>query len=133
MGASYRIREPFIAHEGVDDEVVAIDFNSGSYFSLRGPANVAWSALDGSEARDVGHVAAAVAEHHPDQADPDRVHALLDRLTADGLLERTGDPSAEPDVDLGGLAYERFTDMEELILLDPVHDVSEAGWPNTPT
>jgi hypothetical protein len=63
------------------------------------------------------------------------VRALLDRLTADGLLERTGDASADTgsDVDLGALAYERFTDMEELILLDPVHDVSEAGWPNTPT
>ena len=58
------------------------------------------------------------------------MQALLDQLTTDGLLERTGDAAAPPMADLGGLAYERFTDMEELILLDPVHDVSEAGWPN---
>ncbi len=131
MGAAYRIREPFVAHEDVDDEVVAIDFSTGSYFSLRGPAEAAWSALDGTEARDVGHVTSAMAERHPDEADPDRVQALLDQLTVDGLLERTGDPGAAGEVDLGALAYERFTDMEELILLDPVHDVSEAGWPNT--
>ena len=129
MGAAYRIREPFVAHEDVDDEVVAIDFSTGSYFSLRGPAEAAWSALDGTEARDVDHVTAALAERHPDDADPDRVQALLDQLTADSLVERTGD-AGTAEVDLGGLAYERFTDMEELILLDPVHDVSEAGWPN---
>lgn len=131
MGPAYRIREPFIAHENVDGEVVAIDFSTGSYFSLRGPAEAAWSALDGTEARDVDHVTTTLAGRHPAEADAGRVQALLDQLTTDGLLERTGDAAATPPADLGGLAYERFTDMEELILLDPVHDVSEAGWPNT--
>ena len=27
-------------------------------------------------------------------------------------------------------ALERFTDMEDLLLLDPVHDVEEMGWPH---
>jgi hypothetical protein len=130
MSAAYRIREPFVAHERVDDEVVAIDFSSGSYFSLRGPTAAAWSALDGSEARDVDRVVAALAEPHPGEAEPGRVQGLLDRLTSDGLLERTGDAGPE-SADLGALAYEHFTDMEDLILLDPVHDVSQAGWPNT--
>lgn len=130
MAATYRIREPFVAHEMVDDEVVAVDFSTGSYFSLRGPAGTAWAALDGAEARGVDQVASAVAEQHPDAAAVGPVQALLDHLTADGLLERTGDAGPEAP-DLGPLAYEHFTDMEELILLDPVHDVSETGWPNT--
>jgi hypothetical protein len=24
----------------------------------------------------------------------------------------------------------KYTDMEELLLLDPIHDVDETGWPN---
>jgi hypothetical protein len=24
---------------------------------------------------------------------------------------------------------EKYTDMQELLLLDPIHDVEEAGWP----
>jgi Coenzyme PQQ synthesis protein D (PqqD) len=119
-----------VAHEKVDDEVVAVDFSTGSYFSLRGAAGTAWSALDGAEFRSVAPVVAAVAEHHPDDGDADRVQALLDALTADGLLERAGE-GGDPAGDLGSLGYEHFTDMEELIVLDPVHDVSETGWPNT--
>jgi hypothetical protein len=26
-------------------------------------------------------------------------------------------------------AFDRYTDMAELLLIDPVHDVDEAGWP----
>ena len=25
----------------------------------------------------------------------------------------------------------KYTDMEDLLLLDPIHDVDESGWPNT--
>jgi hypothetical protein len=27
-------------------------------------------------------------------------------------------------------ALEKYTDMEELLLLDPIHEVDETGWPN---
>jgi hypothetical protein len=27
-------------------------------------------------------------------------------------------------------ALNKYTDMQELLLLDPVHEVSEAGWPS---
>ena len=130
--ADYRIRAPQVVHETVDGEVVAIDFATGSYFSLRGPAEAAWSALRGDEAQGVDAVAAAVAERYADEADPGPVGAFLDQLVDEGLLERTGDASANGH-GTGGLTFEKFTDMEELILLDPVHDVSEAGWPNAPT
>ena len=30
----------------------------------------------------------------------------------------------------GPLSVDAFTDLADLILLDPVHDVSDAGWPH---
>jgi Coenzyme PQQ synthesis protein D (PqqD) len=130
--AEYRIRVPQVVHEAVDGEVVAIDFTTGSYFSLRGPAEAAWSALTGDEARDVATVTQSVADRFADEADPGRVGTFLDQLVDEGLLDRTGE-AATNGHGTGGLTFEKFTDMEELILLDPVHDVSEAGWPNAPT
>ena len=130
--ADYRIRAPQVVHETVDGEVVAIDFATGSYFSLRGPAEAVWSALRSDEVRDVDTVATAVAERYADDADSGPVGAFLDQLVDEGLLERTGEATANGH-GTGGLTFEKFTDMEELILLDPVHDVSEAGWPNAPT
>jgi hypothetical protein len=125
----YRIRTPKVVHESVAGEVVAIDFDSGSYFSLRGPAEAVWSALSGDEGRAVDKAAGAVAD-----VDADAVAGFLDHLVELGLLERTGPPAGSGSVTgTGALVVEQFTDMEDLILLDPVHDVSDAGWPNAPT
>lgn len=121
--AEYRIRTPQVVHETVDDEVVAIDFDTGRYYSLRGPAAAVWTAL-GDDSRAADDVAT-----NP-YGGPAAVAAFLDQLVDEGLIERTG-PSSEA-TDPGPLVFERYSDMEELILLDPVHDVSEAGWPNAP-
>jgi hypothetical protein len=66
------------------------------------------------------------------------VDALLSELRGYNLLipdatERTGQP------ELNGAApgaYEApklsaYTDMQELLLLDPIHEVDESGWPNS--
>ncbi len=42
-----------------------------------------------------------------------------------GRGERNGDYVAP--------VLESFTDMQDLILLDPIHEVDAAGWPNTAT
>lgn len=117
----YRIRTPKVVHETVDGEVVAIDFDTGSYYSLRGPAEAVWSAL-GDDTRPVDALVATAA------GTPAEVAAFLDQLVEEGLVERIGPPT--DGADPGPLVFEKYSDMEELILLDPVHDVSEAGWPN---
>lgn len=131
--AEYRIRVPQVVHETVDGEVVAIDFTTGSYYSLRGPAEAVWAALAAGDDGSPDTIAGTVATRYADDGDPDRVAAFLDHLVDEGLVERSG-PAAEPagTTDPGGLVVEKYTDMEEIILLDPVHDVSEAGWPNAP-
>jgi len=42
-------------------------------------------------------------------------------------------PLPEPDGD-GGAAMQVFTDMEDILLLDPIHDVDydASGWPSRP-
>jgi len=126
--AAYRIRAPQVVHESVAGEVVAIDFATGSYFSLRGPAEGVWAALSGTEPRAVDSLAGAAG----DAADAVQLATFLDHLVELGLLERTGAPAGNGH-GTGDLVVEHFTDMEDLILLDPVHDVSDAGWPNTPS
>lgn len=137
MRTSYRIRVPEIVHETTGGEVLAIDFGSGSYFSMRGPAEAIWTAV-GDQA-DLEQIVRSVAERYHDDDLVGRTEAFLDSLVDAGLLDRqetSGDgsvpaPGGGPEP-LGRPAVERYTDMEEIILLDPVHDVSEAGWPTTP-
>jgi hypothetical protein len=127
--AVYRIRGPQVVHETVDGEVIAIDFATGSYYSLRDGAEAAWSSLAAEEAPTAEVVAAAVAVRFPEHGTVGGVGAFLDQLVDEGLIVRDGPASGGA---MNGLTFEKFTDMEELILLDPVHDVSEAGWPNAP-
>lgn len=137
MRATYRISEPQVVHDSVDGEILAIDFTSGSYYSLRGSAAAIWDAV--AEASDLEEIVARVAEQYHDDDLAGGVQRLLDLLVGEGLLDREGrvdgpipvtGAGGEP---LGVPGVEKYTDMEEIILLDPVHDVSEAGWPAAAT
>ena len=102
---------------------------------------MAWGLIEGS-----GGVAAEdlvdAFEHHYGQPREQVESALtpfLEEVEAEGLVVRSDgveasgatvrvaangtDPSFEPPV------VEKFTDMQDLVLLDPVHEVQEMGWP----
>jgi hypothetical protein len=132
-----------VAHERVDDEVIAINLATGAYFSMTGAAADCWTLLVGGTAPDAA--AQALAERYGTdlslvQAD---VSSLAGRLVEEGLLaERpTANGSGRDQVVLPAQApgtyrtpaLEKFDDMEELLLLDPIHDVDSAGWPLLPT
>ena len=40
-------------------------------------------------------------------------------------------PDPPDEAEFSTPLVEKYTDMAELILLDPVHDVSALGWPST--
>ena len=71
------------------------------------------------------------------------ISTLVQRLVEENLVRPTlGDvspPAAcapSPEERLGPFlapVLDKFTDMEAMLLLDPVHDVDEKGWPNLPT
>lgn len=131
----YGVKEPSVVYEVFDEEVVVLDLESGSYFSLRGSAAWIFQAAAG------GASSGAIAAAYASTGDPGEVlaavGAFLDSLVGEGLLvlrPEPAAPSAQPD--LPGNAepfapprFEKFTDMKDLLLLDPIHDVDETGWP----
>lgn len=127
-----------VAHERVEDEVIAINLAAGTYFSLRDSAADAWTLLiDGG---DLEIVSAALADAHDLEAEEITadVRAFIDALVEEGLLTEEPDEPAVP-VFLSNVSgqyvapiIERYDDMEELLLLDPIHEVDDAGWPVIP-
>lgn len=139
----YRINSPAVISEFLEGEVVVIHLDTGSYYSLRGAGAEVWTALEGG---------ASLAELHRQlprlyQGDPAalaaRVSSLRAQLVTEGLLveeERPApdleallprDPTGPRPFEHGAL--ESFEDMKELLVLDPIHDVDEAGWPRART
>lgn len=134
----YRPNRPQIVDEIVDDEALIIDLTTGAYFSAVGVGAVAWAALARGES--VAAVAGALATRFSvDAASTEQdVAAFVAELLAERLLVEASDDSpadtagsetVETSRPYGAPKLEKYTDLSDLILLDPVHDVSEAGWP----
>lgn len=142
MTERYALRSPAVVQETIDGEAVIINLETGRYFSLDGAAAEAWQAVvAGLDPPQIArHLAlgwsAAAAEIEA------AVAGFLAEVRAEGLVRpaTAEDPVSPPPPPVGaaaparfaGLALRRYDDLEELLLLDPVHDVDETGWPHQP-
>jgi len=143
----YHINEPRIAHETIDNETIIIDFETGVYFSARAEANLIWQALCKGHNLEIITESLAVGfkedRHLIFSQVKEFVTQLLEReiimevtpeqsaseIPSDVKQEHivTSDPLAS---DFKQPILEIHTDMQELLLLDPVHDINAKGWPN---
>lgn len=139
MGTDYMVNRPQVVDEVIDGEAVMINLVTGRYYCTNAVGALVWQGLvqGGSTDQITGALAAVFSDAPADLAD--HVAAMLRRLEEEGLVVAGGSPAAE-SVDLGAAvdAYvvpevEVFTDLTDLLLLDPVHDVDPAGWPHTPS
>jgi hypothetical protein len=132
----YRANVPRFVDETVDGEALIMDMVSGTYYSCVGASTFAWDALKrGVPADEVARAVAVAYGISADRALDDMaifVSQLLDEqalVTADDG-PATLDEHFDAAEDYQPLRLERYTDLADLILLDPVHDVSDAGWPS---
>ena len=123
-----------VSYNQFDDEIIAIHLDSGTYFSLRGCGAVIWNRL--SE----GHASASsLAMLFRGPADEARAQILvfLQELADHRLLTATSDVPPQPQATTPPLEFappkvEVFHDLEGLLQADPIHEVSEEGWPAPP-
>jgi hypothetical protein len=141
MARTFRINSPSVVAEIIDDEAIVLNLATGHYFSARGSGCDLWHAIGAGH--DAAGAAATLASRYgmtvPEIAP--LVDDFISDLVVHGLvIEVNGDGSStastEPRFPAGAVAaftpplLEVYTDMEELLLLDPIHDVDAAsGWP----
>ncbi|MEM7167638.1 MAG: PqqD family protein [Planctomycetota bacterium] len=130
MSTRYQVSGPHIVHETIDDEVVIVNMETGAYYSLQGSGQAIWSLAEaGKDASEIDASFAAAPGVEP-------IEKFLQELVSEQLItvsERAA--AAEVDVAPGEFvapALEKFTDMEDFLLVDPIHEVGEQGWPNKP-
>ena len=135
---SYRINTPPVALETIDEETIIVNLETGSYYDLGPVGGHVLHALDGGADR----AAAIESVCARWQVDPAAVAPAIERLVEELLAEEilvaapAGEPAGAPAIGAGPSAYPykepklgKHTDMQELLLLDPVHEVDPAGWP----
>jgi hypothetical protein len=129
-----------VVHETIDGEAILIQLETGTYYSLRGCGPEIWTMIAGSWPAD--EVIAEMQRRYP--ADPDGVADATAALVADLVAEQlltvapagaNGHPIGSPMEEAPGEEFEapelqKYTDMEYFLLLDPIHEVDQAGWPH---
>lgn len=131
-----RPHTPAVKSEILDGELVLIDFDSGAYYSGNHVAGAVWQLLQvGTPSEAVGP---RIAEHFADPRAEDDVARLLAFLVETKLVVSAEAPpetlpfELPPAQSYEDPALERFEDMAELLILDPIHEVEEEGWPHRP-
>ena len=137
--AAFRINEPDVVHEVFDEEIIVVNLDAGTYYSLSGTGRTIWAYLvdgfgtdeiaDRIQTRHTGDrsvIAVAVAD-------------FANLLVNEGLLIPVEDAVAQRRTISSGPPgdrtpfepplIEKYDDMQDLLALDPIHEVDSGGWP----
>jgi hypothetical protein len=127
------INHPSVIFDVQGDEAVIIDLTTGRYFRLDPPSTALWLRFA------IPSSAESVLESC---RTPGALRPRLDDIVADligrGLLrlpdgtESAPNGAAPPEPwEFRGFVLEEFTDLEDILGLDPIHEVDpEKGWPH---
>jgi hypothetical protein len=140
MAVAYLRNAQSVVSETFEDDTVLINFEKGTYFSLRGSAPRIWDLLSDRPMTLEAIVAAVVGAASAEESA--KVQSMLDTLATEGCVlvgEAGQSPSVgqsagrQPDEPFEPPLVQAFHDLKELIVIDPVHEVDEFdGWPNRP-
>jgi len=140
MSESFRINAPDVTREVFENEVIIVDFIGGTYYSLDAIGTDIWKAMESGVSS--SEIVVALCKSY--DGNPKDIEAgvsdLLEQLVAENLIveEPVGAGRADASLSLSESRPRRsfcapvlakFTDMQDLLLLDPIHDVDETGWP----
>jgi len=129
---------PNAMHETIDGETIVIHLATGTYYSLRGSGSVIWNAIASGTTRDLIVAGLESAYEAPPGEIATATDAFLSELEAEQLIAsgNGSEPVGEPIVSAQmRSAFEepqlaKYEDLQDIILLDPVHRVDDAGWPH---
>jgi len=116
--------------EVFDAEAVVVQLRTGVYYAFDRFSTGVWERLAAGEP--LGAVASAAAAGRDDPDAVEREVVLLARLFCDEELMAADGPLPDRDDDrVGHPGVTRYTDMTDLLVLDPIHDIDldGDGWP----
>lgn len=140
----YRPNTPHVIYENIDNEVVLVNLTKGHYFSMQGTAADLWEGvanqasleeiLEILQRRYQGNkqeIQTSIASFIEELVEAELiVSSPEDAVVLQGTFAKDGGSNRLP---FRAPELESYKDMEDLLLLDPIHEVDESGWPNKHT
>jgi hypothetical protein len=137
MDPAYTVRTERVSSEIIENEALLIDLESGNYFTTTGLGCFVWQMLGAGYS--VDRICREVSDRisRSFQAVTEEVRDFIGDLEGQSLIRPIADPPKPGGLaldwdsleDPGPPVLEKYTDMRELLLIDPIHEVDEQGWP----
>lgn len=136
----YRINSAKIVYEILDGQVIIINFDNGAYFSLDNAGTDMWGLMN--QPVSARGIVDSMCQRYAGSREEigQSVEKLLEELHAEDLIVTAEGfepgnsvksqimPDGErPPFEMPLLT--KYEDMKDLLLLDPIHEVDESGWP----
>ena len=117
----------------IDGEMMLLNMEAGHYYSLLGVGAALWQQITGGTTREALLASLESAYSAEDEAQlAGDLDAFLEALRQEELLMDCSDTQAVEvkfDQQYAAPKLATYSDLQDLLLLDPIHDVDETGWP----
>ena len=134
----YRVNSPRVIFENIDGELILVHMEKGAYYTTDEVGAELWNLIEARS--NVAEMCRALGARY--DADPDTIEqavfAFLARLVDEDLVSNGqasgSDPRPEPAPAGARRPFrpptlQSYRDMQDMLSLDPIHDVEAAGWP----
>lgn len=141
----FRINSPNIIHETIDLETVIVNIDTGNYYSLDTIGMEIWALIE--KHIPLHEIIEDISRRYEGNRTliQQAVIHLVNELNQENLIIKNNSETSETNSgfdysEISGaetkkMAFEapilhKYNDMQELLLIDPIHEVEETGWPN---
>ncbi len=134
----YRVNGPRVIFENVDGELILVHMEKGTYYTTDQVGAELWSLIEtGCSDSEMCEALQSRYDAGPEEI-AHAVSAFLSRLQEEDLVtsEESSNgretPAQVPNGarrPFGPPALQSYRDMQDMLSLDPIHDVEAAGWP----
>jgi hypothetical protein len=133
----FQINSPQVIREFFDDEAVIVNLEQGIYYSIDPIGAMIWGLIE--QGASSTQIVENLSQTFTPSTDIEKdIEEFIDLLLAEELIAATDNApltsfdsiSKDNKLNYSKPTLNKYTDMQELLLLDPIHEVDGEGWPN---
>lgn len=145
MQIQLKINGLHIVHDTFDGETILVNLKNGNYYSFDKLGAVIWELIENNVS--LNKIIEIINGKFPEsgkkaEADIDafiqnllKENLLIEDSGSDSATTTTDNQFAETFINKRIAMYEppvmsKYADMQDMLLLDPIHDTDEKGWPS---
>ena len=140
-----KINAPDVVHETIDGETILLNLRSGTYYSMDKDGAAVWALIEnGCTIAGISEIFAKyyqISQKKTQQQISPFLAELIENKLVIEVKAATREVSRsegrqlinellDGKVQLSQPVLNKYDDMQDLLLLDPIHEVGDEGWPS---